>query len=51
MFLLQENCDCEPHGAQITDLLANEGTEIEIREEMSYHSFVTYIPYILLHEC
>jgi hypothetical protein len=27
--------------AQIADLLANEGTEIEIEEDMSYHWFVT----------
>jgi hypothetical protein len=29
--------------AQIADLLASEGTEIEIEEEMSYHSFVTFL--------
>ena len=29
--------------AQIDDLLANGGTEIEIEEEMSYHSFVTFL--------
>jgi hypothetical protein len=37
--------------AQIADLLANNSIEIEIEEDMSYHSFVTYIPYVLLHEC
>jgi len=54
MFLLQEIVIVnllEPYGAQIADLLANEGAEIEIGEEMSYHSFVTYIPYVFLHEC
>jgi hypothetical protein len=30
--------------AQIADLLANNSTEIEIEEDMSYHSSVTYIP-------
>jgi hypothetical protein len=29
--------------AQITELLANKGTEIEIEEEMSYHPFVTFL--------
>jgi hypothetical protein len=29
--------------AQIADLLANESTEIEIDEDMAYHSFVTSI--------
>jgi hypothetical protein len=29
--------------AQIADLLASKGTEIEIEEEMSYHSFVTFL--------
>ena len=29
--------------AQIADLLANESTEIEIDEDMAYHSFVTFI--------
>ena len=37
--------------AQVADLLANKGTEIEIEEDMSYHSFVTSISYVLLHEC
>jgi hypothetical protein len=40
----------ERYRAQIADLLANKGAEIEIEEDMSYHSFVTYIP-CLLHEC
>jgi hypothetical protein len=29
--------------AQFADLLANEGTEISIEEEMTYHSFVTFL--------
>jgi hypothetical protein len=37
--------------AQIADLLANKGTEIEIDEDMPYHLFVTSIPYVLLHKC
>jgi len=37
--------------AQIADLLADKGTEIEIEEDMSYYSFVISIPYVLLHEC
>ena len=37
--------------AQIADLLANQDTEIEIEEDMSYNSFVASIPYVLLHEC
>jgi hypothetical protein len=40
----------ERYRAQIADLLADKGAEIEIREDMSYHSFVTSIP-CLLHEC
>jgi hypothetical protein len=37
--------------AQISELVADKATEIEIEENMSYHSFVASIPYILLHEC
>ena len=34
--------------AQISELVANKGTQIEIEEDMSYHSFVTSIHCVLL---
>ena len=36
---------------QVHDLINEEDIRIGIEEDMSYHSFVTYISYLLLHMC